>query len=79
MVIGNYHLPITIYHQRSESIMQRNLYDTIIIGAGSVGTPLAWQLAEAGQKVLVLDQFASAGQGSNKEAIGGIQIGRAHV
>ena len=50
-----------------------NIYDTIIIGAGSVGTPLAWQLAEAGQKVLVLDQFASAGQGSNKEAIGGIR------
>ena len=39
----------------------KNIYDTIIIGAGSVGTPLAWQLAEAGQKVLVLDQFASAG------------------
>ena len=51
----------------------KNTYDTIIIGAGSIGTPLAWQLAEAGQKVLVLDQFASAGQGSNKEAIGGIR------
>ena len=50
-----------------------NTYDTILIGAGSAGTPLAWQLAEAGQKVLVLDQFASAGQGSNKEAIGGIR------
>lgn len=48
-------------------------YDTIIIGAGSVGTPLAWQLAQAGQKVLVLEQFASVGQGSNKEAIGGIR------
>lgn len=53
--------------------MENNIYDTIIIGAGSVGTPLAWQLAEAGQKVLVLDQFASVGQGSNKEAIGGIR------
>ncbi|MDX9991910.1 MAG: FAD-binding oxidoreductase [Anaerolineales bacterium] len=53
--------------------MTHQPYDTIIIGAGSVGTPLAWQLAEAGQKVLVLDQFASAGQGSNKEAIGGIR------
>lgn len=53
--------------------MTNQTYDTIIIGAGSVGTPLAWQLAEAGQKVLVLDQFASAGQGSNKEAIGGIR------
>jgi sarcosine oxidase subunit beta len=53
--------------------MDNHTYDTIIIGAGSVGTPLAWQLAEAGQKVLVLDQFASVGQGSNKEAIGGIR------
>jgi sarcosine oxidase subunit beta len=53
--------------------MDKNTYDTIIIGAGSVGTPLAWQLADAGQKVLVLDQFASVGQGSNKEAIGGIR------
>ena len=50
-----------------------NTYDTIIIGAGSVGTPMAWQLADAGQKVLVLEQFASVGQGSNKEAIGGIR------
>jgi sarcosine oxidase subunit beta len=53
--------------------MENNTFDTIIIGAGSVGTPLAWQLAEAGQKVQVLDQFASVGQGSNKEAIGGIR------
>lgn len=53
--------------------MTNRAYDTIIIGAGSVGTPLAWQLAEAGQKVLVLDPLASVGQGSNKEAIGGIR------
>src|SRR5512133_2939608 len=53
--------------------MENNTFDTIIIGAGSVGTPLAWQLAEAGQKVLVLEQFASVGQGSNKAAIGGIR------
>lgn len=49
------------------------LYDVIIIGAGSVGTPLAWQLAEAGFKTLVIDRFASVGQGSNKAAIGGIR------
>ena len=48
-------------------------YDVIIIGAGSVGAPLAWQLAEAGVRTLVLDQFASVGQGSNKSAIGGIR------
>ena len=48
-------------------------YDVIIIGAGSVGAPLAWQLAEAGLKTLVIDRFASVGQGSNKAAIGGIR------
>lgn len=48
-------------------------FDVIIIGAGSVGAPLAWQLAEAGVGTLVIDQFASVGQGSNKTAIGGIR------
>ncbi len=53
--------------------MSISTYDVIIIGAGSVGTPLAWQLAEAGLKTLVIDRFASVGQGSNKAAIGGIR------
>ncbi len=48
-------------------------YDAIIIGAGSVGAPTALAMAEAGLEVLVLDQFASQGQGSNKAAIGGIR------
>ena len=56
-----------------ESKMSIPSYDVIIIGAGSVGTPLAWQLAEAGLKTLVIDRFASVGQGSNKAAIGGIR------
>jgi sarcosine oxidase, subunit beta len=48
-------------------------YDVIIIGAGSVGTPAAYFLAKTGLKVLVLDPYASVGQGSNKRAIGGIR------
>jgi sarcosine oxidase, subunit beta len=48
-------------------------FDAIIVGAGSVGTPLAWQLSEAGLRILVLDKGASVGQGSNKRAIGGIR------
>jgi len=48
-------------------------YDLIIIGAGSVGVPTAMAMAQAGVKVLVLDRFASQGQGSNKAAIGGIR------
>ncbi len=49
------------------------LYDVILIGAGSIGAPAAMYLAEAGLRVLVLEQHASAGQGSNKAAIGGIR------
>lgn len=48
-------------------------YDVIIIGAGSVGTPTAFSLAEAGVRTLVIDQFPSVGQGSNKSAIGGLR------
>jgi sarcosine oxidase subunit beta len=48
-------------------------YDVIIVGAGSVGTPAAWSLAEAGIRTLVIDSRSSAGQGSNKAAIGGIR------
>ena len=53
--------------------MASTVYDAIVIGAGSVGTPSAMYLAEKGLKVLCLDQFASAGQGSNKCALGGIR------
>jgi sarcosine oxidase subunit beta len=50
-----------------------NSYDVIIIGAGSVGVPAAMAMARAGVRVLVLDRFASQGQGSHKAAIGGIR------
>ncbi len=53
--------------------MTTKVYDAIIIGAGSVGLPAAFFLAQAGLKPLVIDQFASPGQGSNKSAIGGIR------
>lgn len=48
-------------------------YDVVVIGAGSVGTPAALALAEAGLDVLVLDARPSVGQGSNKAAIGGVR------
>ena len=53
--------------------MSSATYDAIIIGAGSVGAPAAFFLTKAGLKVLVIDKFSSAGQGSNKAAIGGIR------
>ncbi len=48
-------------------------YDVVIVGAGSVGTPAALSMAEAGLKTLVLDELPSVGQGSNKRAIGGLR------
>jgi sarcosine oxidase subunit beta len=56
-----------------ESVVEKKSYDVIVVGAGSVGVPVALFLAEAGAKVLVLDRNASPGQGENKKAIGGIR------
>jgi sarcosine oxidase subunit beta len=50
-----------------------NESDVIIVGAGSVGLPLAMSLGEMGFRVKVLDRLASPGQGENKHAIGGIR------
>ncbi len=48
-------------------------YDIVVIGAGSVGVPLAYRLAVRGLRVLVVDKLSSVGQGQNKAAIGGIR------
>ncbi len=48
-------------------------YDVIIIGAGSVGVPVALALSEKKFKVLVIDSKSSCGQDNNKKAIGGIR------
>jgi sarcosine oxidase subunit beta len=48
-------------------------YDIIIIGAGSIGTPAAFYLAEKKMKVLVVETLPSPGQGANKAAIGGVR------
>ncbi len=53
--------------------MNADQYDVIVIGAGSVGLPTAYFLAEQGFRVLVLDELASSGQGQNKAAIGGVR------
>ena len=51
----------------------KKIYDVIVIGAGSIGLPSALFLAEAGQKVLVIDTEHAPGQQSNKKAIGGVR------
>jgi len=48
-------------------------YDVIIVGAGSIGLPIAMALGEARIKTLVIDKRPSPGQGENKHAIGGIR------
>jgi len=52
---------------------EKNTYDVIVVGAGSVGTPAAMFLAAEGLRVLLIEGFASPGQGSNKAAIGGVR------
>jgi sarcosine oxidase subunit beta len=47
--------------------------DVVIIGAGSVGLPLSWELARRGLSVVVLEQHPSVGRGENRAAIGGIR------
>jgi sarcosine oxidase subunit beta len=54
-------------------VAESKAYDVVVIGAGSVGTPAAVSLAEAGLKTLVIDARPSVGQGSNKAAIGGLR------
>lgn len=46
-------------------------WDAVVIGAGSVGTPLAMSLSGKGLSTLCIDSGSSAGQGNNKCAIGG--------
>lgn len=48
-------------------------YDVIIVGAGSVGLPIALFLAKEQVKVLVVEELPSPGQGQNKAAIGGVR------
>ncbi|MDD3094742.1 MAG: FAD-binding oxidoreductase [Candidatus Neomarinimicrobiota bacterium] len=48
-------------------------YDILIIGAGSVGVPLAYYLALEKLRVAVLEKEASVGRGQNRAAIGGVR------
>ena len=52
--------------------MKKN-YDIIIIGSGSIGTPLSFYLSKEKLSVLVIEKEASPGRGQNKAAIGGVR------
>ncbi|PKL24944.1 MAG: sulfurtransferase [Spirochaetae bacterium HGW-Spirochaetae-3] len=47
--------------------------DVLIIGAGSVGVPLAFYCAERGLSTIVIEKNASWGRGQNRAAIGGLR------
>src|SRR5258705_4485856 len=48
--------------------------DVAIVGAGIIGTSIAWHLAKRGcRNVVVLDREASPGMGSTAKAAGGIR------
>jgi len=48
-------------------------YDVVIVGAGSVGVPLAYYCAGRGLKVGVIERESSWGRGQNRAAIGGLR------
>jgi len=58
---------------RNKEFKMSQMYDVIVIGAGSVGVPATMYLAQNKLKVLCLDPESSPGQGNNKKAIGGIR------
>jgi len=47
--------------------------DVLIIGAGSVGLPVAYHMAKAGARVAIVEKHTSVGRGQNRAAIGGIR------
>jgi sarcosine oxidase subunit beta len=51
----------------------KKTYDLVIIGAGSIGVPVALQARREGMSTLVIDGRASPGQGDAKTAIGGVR------
>jgi len=57
--------------QTEEASLKKS--DVIIVGAGSVGVPMAMALGELGIETRVIDMHPSPGQGENKHAIGGVR------
>jgi len=47
--------------------------DIVVIGAGAVGLPIAYYLAQEGMRVTMVDKEPAPAQGSFKAAIGGVR------
>ncbi len=50
----------------------------VVVGAGTVGAAVAYRLAEAGLKVLVLEKEGGPAQGSTGRSVGGVRVQFAH-
>jgi sarcosine oxidase subunit beta len=66
--------PIITFSYLTEEIMT-NKYDAIIIGAGVIGAPIAYELSKMGYKTMSVDKLPDAGEGSTA---GSCAIVRAH-
>ena len=65
-------LPISLAPPTEVKLMSPlPVYDVIIAGAGSIGTPTAFYLARAGLRVLVLEALPSVGQASINTRLAG--------
>jgi glycine oxidase len=51
-----------------ETIMQKDLYDVVVVGAGIVGCSVSYHLAKAGLKVALVDKGSVAGEASQAAA-----------
>jgi sarcosine oxidase subunit beta len=61
--------------QKEIGMTTNKTYDAIIIGAGVIGTPIAYELSKMGYKTLNVDKLPDAGEGSTA---GSCAIVRAH-
>eukprot|EP00824_Muranothrix_gubernata_P010171 TRINITY_DN23054_c0_g1_i1.p1 TRINITY_DN23054_c0_g1~~TRINITY_DN23054_c0_g1_i1.p1 ORF type:complete len:328 (+),score=70.96 TRINITY_DN23054_c0_g1_i1:43-1026(+) len=51
----------------------KTVCDALVVGAGSIGVPIAMNLALRGMRVVVVERKGSSGQGDNKRALGGVR------
>ncbi len=50
-----------------------HVHDVVVMGAGSIGQPIALELALRGLNVAIIDRLSAPGRGQNRAAIGGMR------